>query len=118
MKSSMFFSSDIEYVIRIYQSGVHLNKIWNAKHTHADSRLYMKRQKFQQPRGVHETMKPVELLKQYIKLASQENDIVLDPFMGSGSTGIACKELNRNFIGYELEPKYFDIAQQRIKETN
>ena len=63
-------------------------------------------------------MKPVELLKQYIKLASQENDIVLDPFMGSGSTGIACKELNRNFIGYELEPKYFDIAQQRIKETN
>ena len=63
-------------------------------------------------------MKPVELLKQYIKLASQEYDIVLDPFMGSGSTGIACKELNRNFIGYELEPKYFDIAQQRIKETN
>ena len=43
---------------------------------------------------------------------------MLDPFMGSGSTGIACKELNRNFIGYELEPKYFDIAQQRIKETN
>ena len=118
MKSSMFFSSDIEYVIRIYQSGVHLNKIWNAEHTHADSKLYMKRQKFQQPRGVHETMKPVELLKQYIKLASQENDIVLDPFMGSGSTGIACKELNRNFIGYELDPKYFKIAQQRIKQTN
>ena len=46
MKSSMFFSNDIEYVIRIYQNGVHLNKIWNAKHTHADSRLYMKRQKF------------------------------------------------------------------------
>lgn len=118
MKSSMFFSNDIEYVVRIYQSGVHLNKIWNAEHTHADSKLYMKRQKFQQPRGIHETMKPVELLKQYIELASQENNIVLDPFMGSGSTGVACKELNRNFIGYELEPKYFEIAQQRIKETN
>ena len=117
MKSSMFFSSDIEYVVRIYQSGVHLNKIWNVEHTHADSKLYMKRQKFQQPHGVHETMKPVGLLKQYIELASKENDIVLDPFMGSGSTGVACKELNRNFIGYELEPKYFGIARNRIKDA-
>ena len=117
MKSSMFFSSDIEYVVRIYQSGVHLNKIWNVEHTHADSKLYMKRQKFQQPHGVHETMKPVGLLKQYIKLASKENDIVLDPFMGSGSTGVACKELNRNFIGYELQPEYFEIAQKRINNA-
>ena len=116
MKSSMFFSSDIEYVVRIYQNGVHLNKIWNAEHTHADSKLYMKRQKFQQPRGIHETMKPVELLKQYIELASQENNIVLDPFMGSGSTGVACKELNRNFIGYELDPKYCNIAKERINK--
>ena len=117
MKSSMFFSSDIEYVVRIYQSGVHLNKIWNAEHTHADSKLYMKRQKFQQPRGIHETMKPVELLKQYIELASQENNIVLDPFMGSGSTGIACKELNRNFIGMELDEEYFKIAKERINNV-
>ena len=117
MKSSMFFSSDIEYVVRIYQNGVHLNKIWNAEHTHADSKLYMKRQKFQQPRGIHETMKPVELLKQYIELASQENNIVLDPFMGSGSTGVACKELNRNFIGMELDEEYFKIAKERINNV-
>ena len=58
----------------------------------------------------------LELMKQYIELASQENNIVLDPFMGSGSTGVACKELNRNFIGYELDPKYFKIAKERINK--
>lgn len=74
----------------------------------------MKRQKFKQPRGVHETMKPVELLEQYIELSSQENDIIFDPFMGSDSTGVACVNTNRSFIGMELDDKYFNIAQERI----
>ena len=51
MKNSMFFSQDIEYVIRIYEAGEHLNKIWNAEHTHARSSWYLKRQKFPQPKG-------------------------------------------------------------------
>lgn len=114
IKSSMFFTSDIEYVVRIYQSGVHLNKIWNNEHTHAKSELYMKRQKFKQPKGKHETMKPVELLKRYIQLTTNENDIVLDPFCGSGSTGVACKELNRSFIGIEINNKYAKIAKERM----
>lgn len=116
IKSSMFFTSDIEYVVRIYESGVHLNKVWNKEHTHAKSNLYMKRQKFKQPRGKHETMKPVELLKQYIQLSTDENDIVLDPFCGSGSTGIACKELNRNFIGVEINSNYAKLARERINK--
>ena len=58
-------------------------------------------------------------MKYLIEVSSNENDIVLDPFMGSGSTGIACKRLNRNFIGIELDKNYFDISKERIEnETN
>lgn len=67
---------------------------------------------------LHPTEKPIDLMKFYVSNSSNKNDVVLDPFMGSGSTGIACKELNRNFIGIEIDEKYFDIAEKRIKDTN
>lgn len=63
----------------------------------------------------HPTLKPVKLMHHLIKLISFENQTVLDPFMGSGSTGVACLKLNRKFIGYELEPEYFKIAQKRLE---
>ena len=62
----------------------------------------------------HPTEKPVDLMKLYVENSSQVGDTVLDPFMGSGSTGVACKELGRNFIGVELDKQYFDIATKRI----
>lgn len=62
----------------------------------------------------HPTEKPVELLKWLIKYYSNENDVVLDVTMGSGSTGIACKELNRYFIGIEMNKEYYDIACNRL----
>ena len=62
----------------------------------------------------HPTEKPVDLMKLYVGNSSQVGDTVFDPFMGSGSTGVACKELNRNFIGIELDKQYFDIAESRI----
>lgn len=62
----------------------------------------------------HETEKPVQLMEILINLVSQENHIVLDMFMGSGTTGVACKNLNRKFIGVEMDEKYFDIAKNRI----
>ena len=65
----------------------------------------------------HPTEKPVDLMKILIENSSNENDLVLDPFMGSGSTGIACKESNRKFIGMELDEKYFNIAKSRIDNT-
>lgn len=65
----------------------------------------------------HPTQKPIELLKYLIKTFSNENDLVVDLTMGSGSTGVAAKNLNRNFIGIEQDQKYFKIAEQRIKET-
>ena len=116
MKSSKFFTQDIEYIIRIYESGVSLNKVWNEERTKSDSRYYMKRQKFKQPKGKHGTMKPVELIERFIELSSNENDIVLDPFMGSGTTAIACLNTNRNYIGFELDKKYCELANSRIKE--
>jgi len=66
---------------------------------------------------VHPTQKPVSLLKYLIKTYTKEDDVVLDFTMGSGSTGVACLQTNRNFIGIELEPKYYKIAEQRIKEA-
>lgn len=63
---------------------------------------------------LHPTEKPIELLKQYIENSSNENDWVLDPFMGSGTTGVACINTNRNFIGIELDKNYFNIAKERI----
>ena len=62
----------------------------------------------------HPTEKPVDLMKLYVGNSSQVGDTVLDPFMGVGSTGVACKELDRNFIGIELDNQYFDIATKRI----
>lgn len=63
----------------------------------------------------HPTQKPVPLLEYLIKTYTKENEWVLDFTMGSGSTGVACKLTNRNFIGIELDEKYFDIAKQRIE---
>ncbi len=66
---------------------------------------------------VHPTQKPVPLLEYLIKTYTNENDTVLDFTMGSGSTGVACKNLNRNFIGIEKDKKYFELAEKRINET-
>lgn len=63
---------------------------------------------------VHPTQKPVELLEWLINTYTNKNETVLDNCMGSGSTGVACKNLNRDFIGIELEEKYFNIAKERI----
>lgn len=66
---------------------------------------------------LHPTQKPVALLEYLIKTYTQEGETVLDFTMGSGSTGVACKNLNRNFIGIELDPNYFEIAEKRINEN-
>ena len=67
--------------------------------------------------GHHPTQKPVLLLEDLIKTFSNENDLVVDFTMGSGSTGVACKNTNRGFIGIEMDDKYFDIAKSRIESA-
>jgi site-specific DNA-methyltransferase (adenine-specific) len=66
---------------------------------------------------LHPTQKPVALMEYLIKTYTNEGDTVLDNCMGSGTTGVACKNLNRNFIGIELDPEYFKIAEKRINEN-
>ena len=63
---------------------------------------------------LHPTQKPLELMEYLVKTYSNENDLILDFTMGSGSTGVACKKLNRNFIGIELDKNYYNIAKERI----
>lgn len=75
-------------------------------------------QKFKRERGYHPTQKPVELVKYMIKTYTDEGDVVLDSCMGSGTTGVACRELNRNFIGIELDTVYFNISRWRIMQID
>lgn len=65
----------------------------------------------------HPTQKPTPLMERLINLVSDEGDIILDPFMGSGSTGVSAASLDRSFIGYEIDDEYFNIAEQRINEV-
>jgi site-specific DNA-methyltransferase (adenine-specific) len=65
----------------------------------------------------HPSPKPIEYMTKLIERTTNEGDIILDPFMGSGTTGVACVQLNRSFIGIEIDPNYFAIAERRIKEA-
>lgn len=67
--------------------------------------------------GLHPTQKPVALMEYLIKTYTNEGELVLDFTMGSGTTGVACKNLGRDFIGIEMDDKYFDIAKKRIEDT-
>lgn len=66
---------------------------------------------------IHPTQKPLELFKELIAISSKETDTILDPFMGSGTTLVACKHLNRNCVGIEISEKYCKIAQERLDST-
>jgi len=67
-------------------------------------------------RTEHKTQKPLKVCIPFIEISSNEDDIIIDPFMGSGSTAIAALKSNRKFIGYEINEKYFQISQKRILE--
>lgn len=66
----------------------------------------------------HPTIKPLSIIENLIKNSSVEGEVVLDPFLGSGTTAVACKELNRQYIGFEIDEKYYNIANDRLKGIN
>lgn len=104
------FVNDVEFAIW----GVYFNKNWTF------NRIDKSYQKCifdtnVQSRKFHPTMKDIKVIEKLIKILSKEGDIVLDPFMGSGTTGVACKNLNRDFIGIELDETYFKMAEERLK---
>ena len=65
----------------------------------------------------YDTQKPEKLLDRIIKVSSDENDIVLDPFLGSGTTAAVCKKLNRNFIGCDMSQSAVELAKKRVEEV-
>ena len=65
---------------------------------------------------IHQFQKPLALWKELIEFCSNENELVLDPFLGSGTTAVACKQLKRNFIGIEISPEYCKIANERLRQ--
>ena len=83
-----------------------------------EKRLPASIQKFNTQTGLHPTQKPVALMQYLIKTYTNEGDTVLDNCMGSGTTGVACKNTNRNFIGIEKDKTYFDLAVKRINLHN
>lgn len=104
--------NDLEYIVMMREKGSFFS---NHKNIDDFRKFFMT----SCSKGVHPAQKPVKLLERFIRVSSSENDLILDPFMGSGSTGVACKNLNRNFIGIEMDKTYFGIAKNRIEnETN
>ena len=103
------FVNDVEFIIwGVYKKGWIFNR-QNEKYEKCILNTSVQSKKF------HPTMKDINIIKYLIQILSNKNDIVLDPFMGSGTTGVACVNLNRNFIGIEIDKEYFEIAKQRIK---
>lgn len=100
------FKSDLENIIYIREKGVKIKGI---------SRLFT--HNCGKSKYGHPTEKPLEIIEKLILVASNEGDLIFDPFMGSGTTAVACKELNRNFIGCEIEAKYCEIAEKRLRKT-
>ena len=107
------YLTDTEFILFFREKGVKVYGEFNTKKTWYATPLNQSDKK----RYGHPTVKPIEIVKNLIINSSNENDWVLDPFMGSGTTGVACKELGRNFIGFELDEKYFNIAKERIEDA-
>lgn len=101
---------DLEYIVYIHQKGA----VFNGTGLSFDD--YRKFFITDCRKRIHPAEKPVELLERFVRASSKENDTILDPFMGSGSTGIACLNNGRNFIGIEKDEAYFDIACKRIND--
>ena len=101
------------YFTKITKTGVFNNKNQTV-HDFFESGLTPSSEK---KHGGHPTQKPIALMDHLISLLSNEGDTILDPFMGSGSTGVSSKKLSRNFYGIELDKDYVEISKKRIKET-
>ena len=109
-----YYMSQFEYILFFRKGkGIRINKCGTADILNVPNI----KAKGEDGKNLHDTEKPVELMKILIENSSKENDIVLDPFMGIGSTGVACINTNRSFIGMELDECYFNIATNRIQEA-
>lgn len=104
------FLPDIEYCLYFRETGVKLNDGYELKSKWYESPINKK----DKDKYKHPTIKPLELVKRHILHTTKENDLILDCFSGSGTTCVAAKELNRKFIGIEIDPEYHKISLDRL----
>lgn len=108
------YLSDVEYCLMFREKGTTINGTYETK-----SKFYISSTNTEdKDKFLHPTIKPLELVKRHIINSSKENDIVLDCFCGSGTTCVAAKELNRRFIGIEIDKEYWKIANDRLNGIN
>lgn len=94
-----------------YNQGKQLRDVWRFRSCQGSERI-----KGENGRAAHPTQKPLELFKRLVEMATDEGDIVIDPFMGSGTTALASLQLNRNWIGIDNNKEYIDLANKRIEK--
>lgn len=105
---SQFYMKNCEYILFLRKGKAKwIRNIGGSKTVHQFQNIIGKK--------VHPTEKPVELMQYYVENSSSDGELVLDPFMGSGPTGVACLNSGRDFIGIELDEEYFRIAKDRIE---
>lgn len=107
------YLTDTEFILFFREKGVRVGGEFSTKRTYYVTPLNQSDKK----RYGHPTIKPVEIIQNLIINSSQRGDTVVGPFMGSGTTGVACVNTNRDFIGFELDERYFEIACKRIGEA-
>lgn len=105
------YLTDTEYILFFREKGVKIYGEFKTKFTYYVTPLNQKDKKLWE----HPTIKPLDIIANLVINSTNEGNVVMDPFMGSGTTGVACKHTNREFIGIELDDKYFSIAKKRIE---
>lgn len=107
------FLNSCELLVCVWNNG-HTWNFGNQRdmHNFIESPICMGKERLREPK--HPTQKPLKILRRFIEIASNPGDVVLDPFMGVGSTGVAALELERRFVGFEADATYFEAARQRI----
>lgn len=108
------YLTDTEFILFFREKGVKVYGSFDTKRTWYATPLNQSDKK----KYGHPTVKPLSILENLVMNSSQEGEVVLDCFMGSGSTGVACLNTNRDFIGIELDEGYFSIAKERIEGVN
>lgn len=109
--SKQRYAQNVEFIVRIYENGTALNKL-------EDSSMYSRVIKSSYLKVKYTpTQKPLEIFERLITLSSKDGDMVIDPFLGSGTTAVAAKKLGRHYIGIENNEKFYKIAEGRIAES-
>tara|TARA_B110000285_G_C15090830_1_gene598983 strand:- start:1466 stop:1813 length:348 start_codon:yes stop_codon:yes gene_type:complete len=105
------FANSVELIVHFSKGSPNT---WNHKHVNEMHNFIQTPICMGKERSKHKTQKPLKVCVPYLEISSNPGDLVLDPFMGSGTTAVASKKLNRDFIGFELSEEYIEITKERL----